>query len=137
MNYNEYITTIVNSNIQEWQYDDERGSYLYLPDISIMMQNKIEDESKDFYEPWIEKYSNAKAYVHVVELYYEGMRVDDFYTAAVDGYRMCIPYPKKDGMTITYNQYSIGKIINIPYMSNNIFNYDGYLEQAGITVLNK
>lgn len=134
MTYSEYLQIIADSNISDWEYDDERGSYLYLPDISIMMKSKREDESREFCEKWVENYANPKAYVHIIELYYNGMRIDDFYTAAVDGYRMYIPYPKIGTMSITQTQYGIGCIINTPNLVNNVLNYDEYLKQAGITV---
>lgn len=135
MTYAEYINTIVNSDRTDWVYDDARSSYLYLPNISIMMKVKQDDDrDRDFYESWIEKYSDTKAYVHVIELYYNGMRINDFYTAIVDGCRMCIPYPKHDELTITKEQYGIGYIVNIPYCSNDVYSFDEYLRQAGITV---
>lgn len=135
MTYNEYISIIVNSSRNDWNYDDERASYLYLPNISIMMKVKENDgRDRNFEESWVTKYSNETAYVHVIELYYNGMRIDDFYTAIVDGCRMCIPYPKRDGMTITKEQYGIGNIINIPYCANDVYSFDEYLRQAGISV---
>ena len=134
MTYSEYLQIIADSDISDWKYDDERGSYLYLPDISIMMQSKREDETRDFFEKWVENYANTKAYVHVIELYYNGMRIDDFYTAAVDGYRMYIPYPKIGTMSITQTQYGIGRIVNTPNLVNNVLNYDEYLKQGGITI---
>lgn len=135
MTYREYIDIIANSNREDWTYDDARASYLYLPDISIMMKVKQDDDrDRDFCESWVEKYSDTKAYVHVVELYYNGMRIDDFYTAIVDGCRMCIPYPKHNEMTITKEQYGIGCIVNIPYCANDVYSFDEYLRQAGIIV---
>lgn len=134
MTYSEYLQIIADSDISDWNYDDERGSYLYLPDISIMMQSKKEDDAKEFCEKWVENYTNPKAYMHVIELYYNGMRIDDFYTAAVDGNRMYIPYPKIKTMSITQTQYGMGRIVNIPNLVNDVFNYDEYLKQGGITI---
>ena len=47
MTYNEYVGTIVNSDKNDWVYDDSRQSYLYLPDISIMMKAKDETINED------------------------------------------------------------------------------------------
>ena len=47
MNYNEYINTIATSDKEDWIYDDARESYLYLPNISIMMKAKEETINKD------------------------------------------------------------------------------------------
>lgn len=134
MTYSEYLQIIADSNISDWQYDDERGSYLYLPDISIMMQGKREDEEKEFCEKWVENYTHPKAYVHVIELYFNGMRIDDFYTVAVDEHNMYIPYPKVKTMCITQTQYGIGRIVNIPNLVNDVFNFDEYLKQGDISV---
>lgn len=142
MNYNEYINIIATSDKEDWIYDDARESYLYLPNISIMMKAKEEVINEDgewrtkFEEPWVENFTKPEAYVHTIELYYNGMRIDDFYTAIVDGSRMCIPYPKRDedGMTITKIQYGIGKIVNIPYSVNDIYTLDEYLRQAKIKI---
>ena len=140
MTYNEYVGTIVNSDKNDWVYDDSRQSYLYLPDISIMMKAKDETINEDgewrhkFEESWTENFTKPDAYVHTIELYYNGMVISDFHTTIVDGGRMCIPYPKRPDMTITKDQYGIGKIINIPYSVNDIYTLDEYLRQAGITV---
>ncbi len=133
MTYDEYCSIIENSEVSDWQYDDEHQSYLYFPDISITMQARQEDEWKDFYEEWVENFPDTKAYRHVIEFYYFGRRIDDFYTALVDGNRMCIPYPKHDTRTITRRQYNLGRIINIPYCDV-IDRYDEYLKMAKITV---
>lgn len=78
------------------------------------------------------KFSDNKAYRHVIEFYYNGGRIDDFYTASVDGHRMCIPFPKTGKFTITNEQYKIGRII-IPYC-NVIDRYDEHLKMVGISV---
>ncbi|UZM98443.1 hypothetical protein OL548_28025 [Lysinibacillus sp. MHQ-1] len=59
--------------------------------------------------------------------------IEPFFTASVDGGRSYIPFPDRKDMTITSEQYSIGKIVNI--LLNEIgFNFDSYLSEAGITV---
>lgn len=133
MSLNEYLSIIANSNVEDWIYDDNRQSYLYKPNISIMMYVKYEEEYKEFPEEWVKNFPSETAYVHVVEFHYNGSRIDDFYTAIVDGCRMCIPYPKFQQMTITQQQYRIGRIINIPYCGA-CDRYDEYLKTAGITV---
>ena len=57
--------------------------------------------------------------------------IEAFYTAAVDGYRALIPYVDRESMTLTNKQYTIGKILNIPYGR-----FDEYLSQANIQVEN-
>ena len=133
MTYSEYRAIIENSDVNDWKYDDEHQSYLYLPDISITMKARWEQEDREFFEEWTQNYPDTKAYRHVIEFYYNGGRIDDFYTASVDGHRMCIPYPKAGTLTITKEQYNIGRIVNIPYCDV-IDRYDEYLKTAGICV---
>lgn len=59
------------------------------------------------------------------------MVIDTFYTVAVDEARMYIPYPKTKDMTITYEQYKIGRIVNTGTCGV-IDRYDEYLKIAGI-----
>lgn len=132
MTYEEYRAIIAKSNFEDWIYDDEHQSYLYKQDISITMKAR-EEENREFFEKWVERFPDEKAYRHVIEFYYNGARIDDFYTASVDGHRMLIPYPKAGTLTITRDQYDIGKIINIPYCEVTD-RYDEYLRTAGITV---
>lgn len=133
MTYEEYKMIIANSNIEDWIYDDEHQSYLYKPDISITMKAKLESEDKELFEGWAKNFPQETAYKHVIEFYYNGGRIDDFYTASVDGHRMCIPYPKAGTLTISKEQYDIGRIINIPYCDV-IDRYDEYLKTARITI---
>lgn len=135
MNYNEFMETIAKSSMEEWLYDDATGHYLYLNNISITMDVLSEDDNDDdeFYESWLKNFIKSEGKRHIVRLKYNGGYVTDFYTVAVDGYRMYIPYPKTSDMSITKIQYGIGQIINKPLCYN--FNeYDSYLKQAGISV---
>ena len=134
MSLDEYLSIIENSNIEDWKYDDNRQCYLYKPNISIMMYAKCQEEDIEFPEEWVKNYCNETAYVHIIEFHYNGSRIDDFFTAIVDGCRMCIPYPKHKEMTISNQQYKIGKIINIPYCGA-CDRYDQYLDLAGIRVI--
>jgi hypothetical protein len=133
MTYDEYINIIMDSDIEDWEYDDTHQSYLYKKDISIMLNGREEEHDRNFYENWVTKYHDEKAYVHVVELRYNGARIQDFYTALVDGCRMCIPYPSVNGLEISSIKYKIGRIINIPYCGE-CDRYDEYLSMAGIKV---
>lgn len=132
MTYEEYKAIIAKSNAADWIYDDEYQSYLYKQDISITLKARLEEE-KEIYEKWSEIFPDEKAYKHVIEFYYNGARIDDFLTVSVNSHRMCIPYPKVGKLTITTEQYNIGRIINIPYYDV-IDRYDEYLRTAGITV---
>ncbi len=133
MNYNNFIKEIMDSNIDDWSYDDEIGLYVLKSNIAISIQSdRSDNEDRDFYEKWLEQYSDPKGYRARFFLKYFGNIIESFYTAAVDGYRMLIPYPKSTNkLIINKKQYHIGTIINIPYSG---YNFDNYLETAGISV---
>ena len=137
MTYKEFLKKISTSNPTDWIYDDAHESYLYTQDISITMQVSQSPE-RPFEESWAEEYSDPKAKVHTIELLYNGSRISDFYTALVDGFRMCIPYPEREQETnelyITQEQYNIGCIVNIPYTNKEPQRFENYLKEAKIKV---
>lgn len=136
MTYDEYLDIIANSDKSDWKYDEERKSYLYLPNISIMMVAKNDFPEREFYEDWITNFPNEKASVHITELHYNGARIDDYYTAMVDDNSMCIPYPDSETRSkITRQQYNIARIINIPYSPDHCDRYDNYIRTAGFEVV--
>jgi len=132
MNYDDFIKEIMNSKIEDWLYDDDLGLYVLKSNISISIQSDREDnEDREFYEKWVEIYPDPKGYRARFYLKYYGNIIESFYTVAVDGYRMLIPYPKsRNDLSINSKQYHIGEILNIPYSGNN---FDEYLKMAGIS----
>lgn len=134
MTYDEYVGIIMDSDIEDWEYEDTHQSYLYKKDISVMMKAKYTEEDSNFDEDWVKRYHNENAYVHIIELLYNGCRIKDFNTAKVDSGNMYIPYPSHEGLNITKQQYKIGKIVNIPLCNNAADRFDSYLSKAGITV---
>lgn len=134
MTYDEFIKRIVNSDPDDWIYDDAKSLYIFKPDISISIIGKEVDyeDSGLFYEDWAMDFPDSKARRKEYELCYNGKEIETFYTAYVDGMRMAIPYPDVKEMTITLKQYKIGKIVNIP---NEGYGYDDYLRRANITMI--
>lgn len=139
MQYNEFINKIVDSEIEQWTYDDDLGNYVFKNDISITMkQDRIGDEYEVFYEKWVENFAHHPTATKMkVYLCFNGNIVDTFYTVSVDEARMYIPYTKSAlELTITYEKYKIGRLIN--YANCDVIDrYDEYLKQAGIKVLEK
>ncbi len=133
MNYNEFMKIISSSNVDDWTYDDDCGRYVYLNDINFSMQRIPENENCEFREDWATIFSDPKATKLMVNLCYMGNPITVFYTAAVDGARINIPYPRTKDMTISQEQYNIGRIINHDECAV-IDNYDEYLTRAGIKV---
>lgn len=133
MIYKDFMELIVNSDVEDWIYDDERGTIVLKNDLLITIKREeiSYDEDGKFYEEWACNFPDSIAYRQRFESCYAGNVIETFYTVAVDGHRMDIPYPKLDDMTITRKQYSIGRIVNIP---NEGYGFDSYLKRAGITV---
>lgn len=135
MTYDEYLNTIANSEVEDWDYDDNDGSYVYLNDISITMQRVYEDEREEFYESWVENFPNPNAHRLVINFLYNGALVGKFYTVSVDGYRMNIPFTEAGTTTIAERNYRIGRIINKQECAV-INQYDDYIRQARLTIGN-
>lgn len=133
MNYDEFMKEILDSNVDDWLYDDELGLYVLKSNLAISIQSDREDiEDREFYEKWVESYPDPKGYRARFFLKYFGNIIESLYTVAVDGYRMLIPYPKtRTELTISTKQYTIGKIVNIPY---NGHDFDDYLQRANIKI---
>ncbi|MBS4534992.1 hypothetical protein GOQ29_05090 [Clostridium sp. D2Q-14] len=131
MMYKDFIKNIVNSEPKHWIYDDEVGSYVFKKDIRITMkQDKTDNE--EFDEEWVKNFiHHPTATRMIVDLCFNGNSIEKFYTAAVDGERMYIPYPNSE-MKITYKQYKIGRLINVG-TCNVMDRYDEYLITAEIS----
>ncbi|WP_276949122.1 hypothetical protein [Enterocloster lavalensis] len=60
MTYDEYRKTVANSNVEDWIYDDEHQSYLYMSNISITMVARWEDNDKEFFDSWVQNFRIIK-----------------------------------------------------------------------------
>ncbi len=133
MTYDEFMEIIIESEPNDWLYDDAKGNFVFKDDllISIIGKEVDYDESERFFEDWVEKFPDPVARRKEFELCYAGNEIETFYTAMVDGARMYIPYPNLQNMTISQKKYRIGKIVNL---MNEGYGFDSYLSRAGITV---
>ena len=133
MSYDEFMNNIIQSKPSNWIYDDSNSTYLFRPNLSIsIIGDEIDfEDSGLFHESWATKHPDPHARIKTFKLCYNSNIIETFYTAAVDGLRMYIPYPNRETMTISQEQYIIGKIINIP---NEDYGFDSYLNRCNITV---
>jgi hypothetical protein len=133
MRYDEYMQEISNSSDEDWFYDDNLGRFVYRNNIQISIQTDRTGDREDdrFYEEWANNFPNPNAYRKEYYLQYNDCIINTFYTVEVDGYRSAIPFPRLNGMTITREQYNIGRIIN----SIHGYSFDEYLTSSGITVI--
>ena len=93
MTYDEFMNTIVESEPDEWIYDDAKATYIYKNDLNISIVEKEIDyeESGLFYEKWATDFPDSKARKAEFELCYNGNEIETFYTAYVDGMRWSCP----------------------------------------------
>lgn len=132
MEYNTFINLIEGSEETDWIYDDDFGRYVLQNDIRItIISDRDDNEDREFHEAWARNFPDSNAVRSRFFLCFNGNVIEAFYTAAVDGYRALIPYVDRESMTLTNKQYTIGKILNIPYGR-----FDEYLSQANIQVEN-
>lgn len=133
MRYDDFFQQIVNSSMDDWLYDDEIGKFVFKNDIQISIQSDRTESIGDdgFYEEWAINFPDQNAKRKKYFLQFNDCIVDTFYTVRVDGGRSDIPYPKLPDMTISSDQYNIGRIVN----SINGHSFDEYLTSAGITVI--
>lgn len=130
MKYDDFIKAIMESEIEDWSYDDDLGLYVLKNDIRITITSDRDDnDDTDFYEEWARNFPDENAKRARFYLRFNGSVIEAFYTAAVDGYRCLIPYPNRSNMSISIKQYKIGSILNIPYRD-----FDEYLKQASIKI---
>lgn len=137
MTYDEFMNTIVESDVEDWIYDDYDGRYIYKNDIAITMQRDRDERDDDFdvYEAdWVTRFiHHPTAKVQMVYLCYMGTTIKIFDTALVDEAAMNLPLPRIKDMTISRQQYKIGRIINKQNCCV-MDRYDEFLGTAGITV---
>ena len=126
------MNIISESRVEDWIYDDSDGRYVFKNNIAITMQRDRDDDT-DLEEDWVERFfHHPTASRQMVYLCYLGTIIEIFYTASVDEARMNIPYPRLTDMTISRQQYNIGRVVNLQECGV-MDRYDDYLRTAGIT----
>jgi hypothetical protein len=111
------------------------GKYIFKGDIGIsILSDRTDppDGDNNFYEDWAKIFPDPHAKRKRYFLQFNDSIIETLYTAAVDGYRCYIPYPRIKDLTITDKQYQIGRIINGVFFGHN---FEEYLSMAGIKIL--
>jgi len=128
------IQKIMESNVEDWIFDDTEGTYTFKKDTNLTIKRDDFEDRREFEEGWVEKFPDPKAYVSYHRIFYNSSLIKKVFLVAVDGYRMYIPIPKMNDLTINKFQYQLGKIINDSYGSSGrgIWDYNSYLSRAGI-----
>ena len=120
---------IMESDLDDWNYNDTEGRYTYTEDIALRIQKQDFDEYEDFQENWAESLPDPDARRFKITIFYESNPVRNEYIIAVDGYRAYIPMPDRSDLSITEFQHNLGEILNIGAG----WDYYEYLRRIGIT----
>lgn len=131
------IKKIMDSTVEDWMFDDTEGVYTFKKDTNLTIKRDDFESERKFEEEWVKKFPDPKAYVSYHKIFYNSSLIKKVFFIAVDGYRMYIPLPKIDNLTMNKFQYQMGRIINDSYggSGRGIWNYDSYLSRAGIKII--
>ena len=127
----------MDSNVNDWLFDDEEGNYTFKKDTGLTIKRDESENRREFNEEWVKKFPDPIAYASYHKIFYNSSLIKKIFLVAVDGYRMYIPLPKINDLTINKFQYQIGRIINNSYgeSGKGIWYYDSYLSKAGIKII--
>lgn len=136
MLYKDFKANIEDSMADDWIWNDEFGTYIFMGDLNISIKedrNHLDDnEDQICSEEWACKFINSTAYFARYYLKYGENVIETIDGASVDGHRCFIPYPNLKDMTISKYHYEIGSIINGGFAA--IDTFDTYLKRSGIKV---
>jgi hypothetical protein len=127
---------IMASSPDDWSYDDSLGVYVYREDVLLQFRQRRESEKQSFPEPWAQRFADPNAYLDIYDLYYNNTRVDYYIFVAVDGFRMTLPLPRFGNRRISWEQYNVGRIVNIKNRGWGL-GFDDYLKHARVVVDNE
>jgi len=121
---------IIESDLDAWDCDDSEGRYTYTEDVALRIERAPFDEHSDFHEAWARNFPDPDAQKFTVIIYYDSSPAKKEYIVAVDGYRIDIPLPDRNNLTISKFQYNLGEILNLV----GGWDYDNYLNRAGVII---
>ncbi len=128
------VRTVVDSEPEDWIYDDVDGEFVYLPDFDLrILEDPQTEGSSVFSEPWTGKFRSAAQRGNFRILYREAC-VGKFTMVYCDDGRYIIPLPKSSTeLRISGNQYRLARIFNIHCAMNH--DLDRGLREGGIEVM--
>lgn len=126
------VQFLVESIPDDFEYNDSIGQHLHRGDLAVRLRLNRTDEMQPFEEPWVQNFSDQRAYQQEVYLEYNGYRIETYWFVDVDGGRHLIPYPKSaNDLRISPFQYHLASILNSVITGHGL---DHGLQIAGISV---
>jgi hypothetical protein len=135
MQYDAFLECFYRSEPTDWKYiDGFEALWIYKPNIAVTIFRP--DADRPFTEEWHKVYPDPGAEMVEFQFRYNGQLIEEFLAVSVDGARQYIPLPKAGELTITAEQYNVGRIINLAHPGRQGYGgFDSYLQRAGIRVL--
>lgn len=112
---------IMDSDLNNWKFDDEEGIYTFKPDVKLKIVREPYEDQREFEEEWLESYPDPSGRTNHHKIFYNGTFIRKVPVVAVDGHRCNIPFPeydwndeesKRENMHLTKFRYKIGRILN-------------------------
>jgi len=131
MDYNELKQTILDSNMNDWLFNDERGIYTYKNNLNIWIKRKDIDFDRDKFigEDWATKHPDPNAYREIYEIYYGASFIEEKMLVSVDGFRASLPLPEVGTNKVKKEDYQFAKIVD------QLNTLDEYMNRANLEVI--
>jgi len=131
MDYNELKQTILDSNMNDWLFNDERGIYTYKNNLDIWIKRKDIDFDRDKFagEDWATRHPDPNAYREIYEIYYGTSFIEEKMLVSVDGFRASLPLPKIRTNKVKKEDYQFARIVD------QLNTLDEYMSRANLEVI--
>ncbi len=126
---NQIISTICNSQIKDWDIDDENNLMTYLQNHKITIKWDSYEEQRPFYEEWATNHPDKNAYSVNYHLRYGESLIKTFELVHVDGHRALLPMPNYETKHICRTDYLFSCLVN-----SNIDNLNRYIITSKLIV---
>ncbi len=131
MNYNNLKKILMNSERDDWLFNDQRGGvFSYKEDLHLrIVRNDIDHDIDQFEgEDWANQHPDPRAYRVTYEVYYGSTFVEDHLLVTVDGFRATLPLPKIGTNKVSSDRYNFAKLVD------DADTLDDYMRRANLEV---
>ncbi len=113
MQYAELMEIILNSDREDWLYNDPKRTYVYRGnlDIRIEVRDPLEYQM-DFVEEWANSQPDPSATRCFYDIYYGASIIESFMLVSVDGGRAVLPLPEPGTTTIELRRYQLAQCVD-------------------------
>lgn len=129
MTYTELMTTIRESDVEDWRHSDIQGIFTHRLDLDIRIERcePLEHEL-DFKEEWANCHPDSSASRCYFDIFYRSSWVETFMLVSVDGHRATLPLPKAGTKTVSVDAYRLAAQVDTDGT------LDEYMQRSGLEV---